>query len=105
MRYEDNPFVSQTKATGKKKLIGTYMCDEYILETDFRPNLLFYVTKEYPFMHKYNHPIEFPGFVVSSQGYAGNDAIIETIYEFRKAECSKEFNESIKEVRQLINTK
>ena len=105
MRYEDNPFLPIPISTGKKKTIGSFICAEYIIESNYKSNLTFWISEDFPFVYNYHHPIKFPGFVVSKQGYAGQDTIVETIYDLNKIKCTKEFKESIKIVRKLISSK
>ena len=99
-RYEDNPFIKKAVATGKQKKIGRFFCDEYILESDYKPNLLFYITEEYPFTYMYNIPFQFPGFIVSEQSYFGEKEIVETIYNIRQVDCTSEFKNLVTQIKQ-----
>ena len=98
MRHQDNPFVAIPTPTGRTRQIGRFHCEEFILETEKRPHPSFYVARDYPFIYLYENPFQFPGFVVASQMYEGDQVMVETIYDLRKARCSDLFLRSIREV-------
>lgn len=95
MKHEDHPFLTNPIRTGKKKMIGSFNCVEYILEHNYRTNLTYWIAEDFPFVYTYQHPYKFPGFVVSRQGYSGPDGIIETIYDLKKVKCTEYFKNMI----------
>ena len=101
-RYQDNPFLPEIEPTGKKKKIGKYNCEEYLITNGYGPDLIYYISMEHPFIYLYHRPLQFPGFVVSRQTYFGEDKVSEVIYDIRKVSCNEKFKSSIKLVEELL---
>ena len=98
LKHQENPFLENPVSTGKKKMIGSFNCVEYIGVNKYKTNLTFWIAEDFPFIYKYQHPYKFPGFVVSSQVYLGQDTIVETIYDLKKVECTEYFKNMVEEV-------
>ena len=98
MKHEDNPHLGTPVSTGNMKTIGSFKCSEYIIEQKYRSNLTYWIAEDNPFVYLYQHPYQFPGFVVSRQGNSGEHGIVETIFDLKKVECSEYFKNMVKEL-------
>jgi len=88
--------------TGQTKLINGINCTEYILKSDYRPDVFYYIDKTEAFVYRYRNPFDFPGLVMRGPLYKGSNYVEEMTYEKRSCNCPQEYFDLINEVKSSL---
>jgi len=88
--------------TGLTKNINGIECDEYILKSNHRLSVFYYINPLEKFVYKYRNPFSFPGMVVRSPLYKGRSYVEELTFEKRACDCPQEYYDLVKEVQSIM---